>query len=182
MRLAAAAIAAFTLFSGISAAQGYYSNRRAPSFNLPDSKFNRYDILDYRGRWLLVDFMRTDCPHCKSLSSVLEKVKARYGAKVAVLSVVLTPPDTQDTVAKYIAELKLTSPMVFDIAGQVATAFFNATPARPSFDTPHLFVINPEGKIVNDWGHSEANHEIIEGNGLFAQLDKLFAGGVPAKK
>ena len=42
------------------------SNRRAPSFSLPDSAMRQHDILDYRGSWLLLDFMKTDCPVASS--------------------------------------------------------------------------------------------------------------------
>ncbi len=174
-------LAALTLTAAFASAQGYYSNRRAPGFSLPDSNFKRYDLQDYRGKWLLIDFMRTDCPHCKSLTKVLEKAKLKYGAKMSVLKICLTPPDTQATVAKYIAENKVTSPMVFDM-GQVAASYFNATPQKPSFDTPHLFIIDPNGKIVEDFGHSDQNHDIIEGEGLFKELDALFAGKPPTRK
>src|SRR5579863_4297621 len=130
------------------------SGRRAPSFSLPDSQFKQHDLLDYRGKWLLLDFMRTDCPHCQALSKLLESKKASWGGKVDVLSVVISPPDNQNTVAKYIAEQKLTSPMVFD-QGQCALSYFNATPAKPAFDTPHLFAISPAGMIVRDWAQVE---------------------------
>jgi peroxiredoxin len=40
------------------------SGRRAPSFALPDSSLKSHDILDSRGHWVLLDFMKTDCPHC----------------------------------------------------------------------------------------------------------------------
>src|ERR1700722_18277444 len=63
------------------------SGRRAPSFSLPDSSLTQHDILDYRGHWLLLDFMRTDCPHCAALSKVLEQVQKQFGAKIAVLSI-----------------------------------------------------------------------------------------------
>jgi peroxiredoxin len=148
------------------------SNRRAPSFNLPDSTLKRYDILDYRGKFLLVDFMKTDCPHCQELSQTLEKVQARYGAKVAILSVVIAPPENQTTVGKYMKDFHLANPIVFD-QGQVAAAYFLATPQRPGFDTPHLFVIDPNGNIVRDWGHSDATHEVFEPEGLFKQLDPM---------
>jgi peroxiredoxin len=148
------------------------SGRRAPSWCLPDSNHKRYDILDYRGKWLLMDFMRTDCPHCKELSKVLEQAQAKYGAKVQVISVVIAPPDNTQTVARYKEELKMSTPVVFD-QGQVAAAYFNATPQRPSFDTPHLFVIDPRGMIVKDWGHNEQTHDIVGGKGLFAELDAL---------
>src|ERR1700719_2971194 len=80
------------------------SGRRAPGFSLPDSTMTQHDLLDYRGRWLLIDFMKTDCPHCMALSKVMEEIHARFGSQVGLLSVVLTPPETQQTVARYAAQ------------------------------------------------------------------------------
>jgi peroxiredoxin len=148
------------------------SNRRAPGFSLPDSRFKRYDLQDFRGKWLLIDFMKTDCPHCKALSKTLEEVKRRFPGKVGVLGVVIAPPETQATVAEYMKENNVTSPILFD-QGQMAASYFNATPSNPSFDTPHLFIINPAGRIVRDYGHSEATHNILEGDGLLKELETL---------
>jgi peroxiredoxin len=158
---AALVCAALTL-----AGQGL-SGRRAPSFALPDSRLQTHDILDSRGHWLLLDFMKTDCPHCKELSKKLEGVKGRYGAKVDVLSILIAPPETTNTVAKYIAENKITSPFLFD-QGQVAITYFRATPANPTFDTPHLFAIDPNGMIVRDWGQLG-----VEAPGFLSELDQL---------
>jgi peroxiredoxin len=143
------------------------SGRRAPSFALPDSRLQSHDILDSRGHWLLLDFMKTDCPHCKELSKKLEGVKGRYGAKVEVLSILIAPPETTATVAKYIGELKLTSAFLFD-QGQVAVTYFRATPQNPQFDTPHLFAIDPNGMIVHDW-----NQAAVEAPGFLAELDQV---------
>ena len=151
------------------------SGRRAPSFALPDSTISYHDILDYRGKWLLLDYMKTDCPHCLALSKVLEQVKAQFGAKVEVLSVVLAPPETTTTVARYLVDNKLTLPIVFD-QGQTAGAYFKLTPAKSGFDTPHLFVINPSGTIVRDWADTEGTREILEGKGLVREMQSLMAG------
>src|SRR6185369_7890260 len=97
---------------------GELSGRRAPGFALPDSSIRYYDSQDYRGKILIIDFMQTQCPNCATLSEILEKVKAKYAGKVAILSVV-TPPDTPDTVKQYIAGHKLTYPILFD-CGQMA--------------------------------------------------------------
>ena len=149
-------------------------NRRAPSFSLPDSALKQHDLLDYRGTWLLLDFMETNCPKCKDLSIKLEAAKQKYGARVAILSIVLTPPETQTTVAKYIAETKMTTPIVFD-SSQVAISYFKATPANPSFDSPHLFAINPAGLIVKEWSAPG-----MQGLGFVADLDQLI-GSTPAR-
>lgn len=177
MRLFFSTLLSLTLVLGAALTQlsaQSLSGRRAPSFSLPDPQLIQHDLLDYRGKWLLLDFMRTDCPHCKALTKNIESIKAKYGAKLAVLSVVISPPDTTVTVGKYITENKVTSPIVFD-QGQVAISYFKATPQRPSFDTPHLFVINPAGNIVADWGDTDASREVTEGKGLARELDKLMA-------
>jgi len=148
-KLATPFCCAVLIFIGESLSGQSLSGRRAPSFALPDSTLKAYDILDYRGRWLLLDFMKTDCPGCKALTKTLEQLKTRMGAKIAVLSIV-EPPDNTATVGKYIAETKTTIPIVFD-SSQTAIFYFKATPQRPSFDTPHLFAIDPNGMIVQDW-------------------------------
>ena len=143
------------------------SGRRAPSFALPDSTLKSHDILDSRGHWLLLDFMKTDCPHCKDLSKKLEGLKSRYGAKVEVLSILIAPPETIQTVTKYVTENRISSPFLFD-QGQVAVTYFRATPQNPAFDTPHLFAIDPNGMIVRDW-----NQLGVDAPGFLAELDQL---------
>jgi len=157
----------------VLSAQGL-SNRRAPSFFLPDPSLKQFDLLDYRGKWLLLDFMQTECPHCKDLSQKLEPIKLKYAGKVDILSVVISPPANQQTVAKYIAETKITSPIVFD-QGQVAISYFKATPQNSNIDTPHLFAINPQGNIVKDWSQPE-----VALPGFVADLERVIAGPAAA--
>jgi peroxiredoxin len=151
------------------------SGRRAPSFALPDSSMKAYDILDYRGHWLVLDYMKTDMPASKPLSKQLDRLKARLGAKVAILSIVL-PPDNTASVAKYISETKTTIPILFD-SGQTGMWYFKATPQRPSFDSPHLFVIDPQGMLVRDWTQAD-----IERGGYMPQVEALIGGASGSKK
>jgi peroxiredoxin len=162
LKLTAALACAALILTGQS-----LSGRRAPSFALPDSKLQSHDILDSRGHWLLLDFMKTDCPHCRDLSKKLEGVRGRYGAKVEILSILIAPPETIATVSKFVSENKLTSAFLFD-QGQVAITYFRATPANPTFDTPHLFAIDPNGMIVRDW-----NQLGVETPGFLSELDQV---------
>src|SRR5580700_6059899 len=162
LKFSAALVCAALLLAGQS-----LSGRRAPSFALPDSTLRSHDILDSRGHWVLLDFMKTDCPHCKELSKKLEGLKGRYGAKVEVLSILISPPESTSTVATYVAENKLSSPFLVD-QGQVAVTYFRATPQNPAFDTPHLFAIDPNGMIVRDW-----NQLGVEAPGFLAELEQL---------
>jgi len=153
-------------------ASGELSNRRAPGFALPDSDYKHsYDLQDYRGKVLLIDIMKTDCPHCMLLSTTLEKVKAKYGDKVGILSVVI-PPETSQNVLNYIAAHKITTPIVYDM-GQMTISYFNAKPGQGRFDTPHLFIIDKNGMIRNDFSYSEDDKGIFEGPRLFSEIDKL---------
>jgi peroxiredoxin len=156
------------------------SGRRAPSFSLPDGNQLQHDILDYRGKWLLLNFIKTaDCANCPALSKLLEQMKKQGGAKVDVLSVLLSPPENANTAARYIVDNKMTSPIVFD-QSQVAIAYYKATPARPGIDTPHLFVINPAGSMVKDWGEGALLPFLGGKSSLWTELQALMNG--PAAK
>src|SRR5579862_9319881 len=74
------------------------SGRRAPSFSLPDYMFKQHDILDYRGKWLLLNFIQTDRPRCQEIVKKLDQVKSKLGMKVEVLTIVVSPPETLQTV------------------------------------------------------------------------------------
>lgn len=159
--------AALSLF-----ASGELSNRRAPGFALPDSDYKHmYDLQDYRGKVLLIEIMKTDCPNCMLLSTTLEKVKAKYGDKVGILSVVL-PPETPQNVLNYIAKNKITNPIVYD-QGQMTISYFNAKPGQGHIDVPHLFIIDKSGMIRNDFSYSVPDKGIFEGPRLFEEIEKL---------
>src|ERR1700691_6524467 len=154
-------------------ASGELSDRRAPGFALPDPSYEHYyDLQDYAGKVVLIDIMSTRCPHCLLTSTTLEQVKTRYGNKVAILEVVL-PPDNQDTVSKFVATNNITIPVVCDM-GQMTASYFKATPSTMSqISVPHLFLIDKQGMIRNDFAYEESTQVVFEGAGLFPEIDKL---------
>ena len=169
--------------AGLLSAAGELSGRRAPGFSLPDSSFKQHDPQDYRGRLLLVEIMKTDCPHCRTFSKILEGAKAKYGNRIAILTIV-NPPDTMATVSRYIFETKTTIPILFD-CGQVSASYLKVTPKAPAvgIDLPHLFLIDGQGIIRNDFGYGPETKEVFEGQGLSAEIDRLLERkATPAKK
>jgi peroxiredoxin len=156
---------------GSASAANEHSNRRAPGWSLPDTTFKFHDLMDFRGKVVLLEFMQTSCPHCQQSTANLKKIASRYGDKVVLIHVV-NPPSSMADVKNYITKNKLTSPVLFD-SGQVAASYLRITPSNPGFDVPHLFVINREGQITNDYGYAPANQDFFFGNGLVAILDKL---------
>jgi peroxiredoxin len=150
---------------------GELSGRRAPGFSLPENPRTAHDPQDYRGKVLIVDFMQVACHHCATFSGVLEKAKAKFGDRIAVLSIV-NPPSTTEEVAAFKERLNLTTPILFD-CGQVAFSYMK--PTSPQILIPHVFLIDGDGMIRNDFGYSEANKEIFEGEALFAEIQKLLS-------
>ena len=150
-------------------AAGEYSNRRAPGFSLSDSHFQQHDMQDYRGKVLIVDFIQTTCGVCQHLTDVLLQVKASYGDKIAIMSI-MTLPDNYGTVDKFATEHKVPWPMLFD-SGQVMMSYLKVTPANPKVEFPHMFIIDKTGTIRNDYnGYDDKN---LTTTSISEDIDKL---------
>ena len=150
------------------------SNRRAPGFALPDRFLKFHDLYDYRGKVVLVNIMKTDCPHCSAFSKVLSKAQAKFGNRLQVLSIVNSPPENQTTVRQYLEKNGLSMPILFDCR-QVAMSYMKLTPQKPTFDVPHVFVIDKNGWIRQDYGYDLLNRGIFEGEGLFSVIEKYIS-------
>ena len=151
---------------------GELSGRRAPGFSLPEGPGLQRDPQDYRGKVLIVDFMQVTCEHCIAFSAILEQARARYGDKIAILSIV-NPPSDAKGVADYITQHKIKSPILFD-CGQVAYSYLK--PTSQTITIPHVFLIDAEGMIRNDFAFGNSTLDIFQGKGLFPEIDKLLAG------
>ena len=150
---------------------GELSGRRAPGFSLPEAPGVQRDPQDYRGKILIVDFMQVTCEHCVAFSAILEQARAKYGDKIAILSIV-NPPSDAKGVADYITQHKVKSPILFD-CGQVAYSYLKPTSA--TITIPHVFLIDGDGMIRNDFAFGDKTLDIFQGKGLFAEIDKLLA-------
>lgn len=124
--------------------------------------------------------MQTNCPHCAQFADILEEVNTKYAGRIAVFSVV-NPPDNPNTVGAYVSGHRTKVPVLFD-CGQVAASYFKATPQNASFDVPHVFLIDAQGMIRNDWAYSLLTREIFEGRALFEEIDRLLGGAASPKR
>lgn len=150
-------------------AAGDYSNRRAPGFSLTDSHYQQHDGQDFRGKVLLIDIMTTTCGVCQRLADVLTQVKVKYADKIGILSIV-TLPDNFGTADRFAAEHKIHWPILFD-SGQMIASYLRVTPENPQVHFPHLFVIDPDGVIRNDFDGTDDKALTVDG--LSAEIDKL---------
>ncbi len=152
--------------------------RRAPGFCLMDTSQQWHDLADYRGKIVLVEFMKSECPHCASFSTVLNGLKLKYGDKLAILAI-SNPPDTPQILAQFAKGHNLSYPLLLD-QGQAAYSYVRT----PSIDLPTVYLIDANGMIRNFWVDGVLTKDIFEGNGLSREIDKLLAGApaAPAKK
>ena len=156
-------------------AAGELSNRRAPGFSLPDSNLKQHDLYDYRGKVILVNIMKTDCPHCSTFSRVLSALQKNHRGRLQVLSIVNSPPENQGAVRKYQTDNNLQDSVILFDCRQVAISYFKLTPAHPSFEVPHVFIIDQKGWIQEDFGYNLLNRGIFEGEDLFPIVEKYLS-------
>lgn len=157
------------------AGYGQQSLRRAPSWALADYNGQWHDLLDYRGKVLIIDMMKTTCPHCAAFADVLAQLPQKYGDRVAVVAVVSPAADNPEMVKQYVTGHKVSYPIVFDV-GQMQMSYI----MKPSVDLPHVYVIDQNGFIRGDYGYGLTTRDIFEGKALFAEIDRLV--GIPSKK
>ena len=67
---------------------------------------------------------------------------------------------------------------MFD-CGQMTAAYLKVSPQRPSIHLPHVFVIDQQGNIRNDFEQSDATQKVFDGPGLHLEIDKLLAESAP---
>lgn len=178
-RLAAVSVfGAATLLGAVN-----LSNRRAPGFSLMDINYNQHDLGDYRGKVVLVEFIRTDCPVCIGFTSIVEKIRTKFGGKVEVITIVNTPPDSQPAVVNFINTYKVKNPVLFD-CGQVAASYLKLTPQNPRIALPHFFVVDQTGTIRSNYEYGEATEAYFTGDAtpLISEIDALLRDTAPAAK
>lgn len=152
--------------------------RRAPGFALPDALTGQIrDLYDYRGKVVVLEFMKTTCPHCANFTDILVEAHRKYGDRVQVISIVNTTDDNPNTVKQYVAGHKVTYPLLFDM-GQMEYSYIQ----KPNVDLPHVYVIDANGYIRNEYGYSITTRDIFEGRGLFTEIDRVLAAVNSSKK
>src|ERR1017187_132104 len=143
--------------------------RRAPGFALPDLKGQFHEVADYRGKVLVLEFLKTDCPHCAAFAEVLAQLQPKYGDKVPVLAVANINTDSPQNIAQYIAGHSLTYPVALD-QGQMMFSYLR-TPQ--GLNLPHVYVIDAGGYIRADYEYNALTRDVFEGKALFTDIDRL---------
>ena len=158
-------------------------NGPAPAFTVSDTKGKTHSLASYKGKWVVLEWFNHDCPYTKKhyKTDNMQAIQREYTGKGVVwISVISSAPGKQGygSAADIDEEMteKKASPsfVVRDTAGVLGRLYG----AR---NTPHLFVIDPEGVLryagaIDDRPTSSAKD--VEGakNYVKAALDAGLAG------
>jgi peroxiredoxin len=138
--------ASTALFAADSPAVG----TTAPDFSLTDSKGKTQTVSQYKGKYVVLEWFNPECPFVKKHygSGNMQKLQEEFAAKGVVwLSVDSSAPGLEGYLTAEQANAKMTewktkqTALVLDPDGKAGRSY-------GAKNTPHMFVINPEGKIV----------------------------------
>jgi peroxiredoxin len=155
----------------------------APAFSLPDAQGKNRSLADYRGKWVVLEWVNYDCPFVQKHygSGNMQKLQSEARAKGVVwLSVNSSAPGKQGhfegaELARRMAEVKAgPDAYLLDPDGKVGKAYQAKT-------TPTLFVINPEGTVmyagaIDDKPSTDQEDIPAAKNFVRAALDAAMAG------
>jgi peroxiredoxin len=122
----------------------------APDFTGTDSHGKTHKLSDYRGKFVVLEWTNKDCPYTRKHyeSGNMQALQKEWTAKGVVwLTVLSSAPGQQGhmTAAEenaYLAKEKASpTAAILDPSGSIGRAYGAKT-------TPHMFVIDPSGKII----------------------------------
>lgn len=123
---------------------------KAPDFTLRDSTGRTHSLADYRGKWVVLEWVNPGCPFVRKHydSKNMQNLQAKYaGRGVTWLSICSSAPGKQgyDEPAGWNARLEKEgagpTALLIDSDGKVGHLYDAKT-------TPHMFVIDPNGAVV----------------------------------
>src|SRR5215213_5564598 len=140
-----------TLAAGaLFAAESPKVGAAAPDFSLTDAKGKKHSLAEYKGKWVVLEWFNPQCPFVKKHygSGNMQKLQQEYAGKgVTWMSIDSSAPGkeghlTAEDATKQITEWKMNSTtLLLDPDGKAGQAY-------GAKNTPHMFIVNPEGKIV----------------------------------
>ena len=119
----------------------YDEPKAAPQFTLAGFDGSSFNLADYRGQVVVLNFWASWCDPCIAEMPMLNRLSDEF-ADDNVVIVGVNVWDTRDAAQEFIDELNITYPVIEDDAATSIAVEFGLT------GVPETFVINPDGEIV----------------------------------
>jgi peroxiredoxin len=154
----------------------------APDFQVKDTSGKEQSLAAYKGKYVVLEWVNPECPFVKKHydSANMQSTQKAAEAKGVVWLSVASGDTSSANLASWVKEKKATpTATLLDGDGKVGKAYGART-------TPHMYVINPEGKLVYAGAidsKATANKADIQGatNYVTAALTESMAGKAVSK-
>ena len=122
----------------------------APDFTLPDNGGNKHSLSDFKGKFVVLEWVNYDCPFVRKhyRSGNMPRLQKIYTKKDVVwLSICSSAPgkqgyfETDELSERMKKEKAIPTAYLLDPDGKVGKTYGAKT-------TPHMYVINPDGMLI----------------------------------
>ncbi len=131
----------------------------APDFTLQDMDGVKYQLSDYRGQPVIVNFWATWCPPCReempSMERAWNKLKDQGVAMLAI-----NVGEDEDTVFTFLGDYPANFTILLDQSGAISEAW-------PLKGLPTTFIVSPDGRLVyqavggREWDDEQLLEQIL---------------------
>ena len=144
------ALLTIAAFSALFAADSPAVGTNAPDFSLTDSKGKTQTVSQYKGKYVVLEWFNPECPFVKKHygSGNMQKLQQEFTGKGVVwLTIDSSAPGLEGNLTADQANAKMSewktkqTALVLDPDGKAGRSY-------GAKNTPHMFVINPEGKVI----------------------------------
>ena len=144
--------------------------RPAPPFTLSTFDGKKVSLSDYRGKTVVLEWLNFECPfslyHYKTVKTMANLAKKYKDKNVVWLAINSTSHTTPEANKDFAGKQKLSYPILDDRSGRIGRAYGAKT-------TPHMYIINPRGRIVYEGAIDNAPlGEVPAGQELTNNVDK----------
>ena len=134
----------------ISANADVKTTEPAPNFSLPDTRGKMQSLVDFKGKYVVLEWVNFDCPFVKkhydsnNMQSLQNEMVEKGVVWLSINSSAegkqghFTPEEVQERIKQKGAA---PTAYLFDSKGEVGRLYGAKT-------TPHMFIINPEGVLI----------------------------------
>ncbi|MFP4544543.1 MAG: thioredoxin family protein [Bacteroidota bacterium] len=149
-KLAMIALAAIAFISIKLIAAEAEIGKEAPGFTLTDSKGNTHSLSDFKGKYVVLEWVNFDCPFVKKHYDTdnMQNLQHKYTYKDVVWLMINSSANgkqgnfSPDEINKRMKDLEVkATAYLIDESGKTGRLYGAKT-------TPHMFIIDPDGKLI----------------------------------
>lgn len=157
---------------------------RAAEFPRPAPKLHfafgnqTFDLANYRGKVVVVEFLSTTCPACQDCAKLLNRLAPEYGPKGVQFAGVAINKGAAYLAPEFAKRLELSFP-VGAVEEDTGREFLQLSVMNP-FMVPHVAFIDRQGNIQAQRGGDEQGFFAAKETIIRSEIAKLLAAKPPA--